>query len=314
MFLGVDGGGTRTSFCLLNEPGRVVATFQAGTCYYLSIGLEASRQVLADGVEQVCKKAGIAPAEIAYAFFGLPAYGEGSSVIDTLNAMPRDILGHDRYQCGNDMICGWAGSLGGTDGINVIAGTGSMTYGERNGAGARCGGWGEIFGDEGSAYWIGCRGLSAFTRMSDGRLPQGPLYELLKQQFALTSDLDVIDIVLNEWHADRTRIAELALTVIEAAHRQDPQAVTIIEDAVGELALIVEATARLLGFEASECIPVSYSGGLFREKTFLDAFTQALSGLGIRHELRKPLHTPDIGAALYAARLADVSLDVITTD
>ena len=29
----------------------------------------------------------------------------------------------------NDMLCGWAGSLAGADGINVIAGTGSMTYG-----------------------------------------------------------------------------------------------------------------------------------------------------------------------------------------
>ena len=84
------------------------------------------------------------------------------------------MLGHDRYSCDNDMVCGWAGSLAGEDGINVISGTGSMTYGERQGVGHRVGGWGELFGDEGSAYWIAAQGLNAFTRMSDGRLPHGP--------------------------------------------------------------------------------------------------------------------------------------------
>ncbi len=52
------------------------------------------------------------------------------------------------YTCNNDMVCGWAGSLAGSDGINVISGTGSMTHGERLGVGRRVGGWGELFGDE----------------------------------------------------------------------------------------------------------------------------------------------------------------------
>ena len=41
-----------------------------------------------------------------------------------------------------------------------------MTYGERKGLGNRVGGWGEVFGDEGSGYWIGLRGLNAFTRIA----------------------------------------------------------------------------------------------------------------------------------------------------
>ena len=53
-----------------------------------------------------------------------------------------------------------------------------MTYGERAGRRSRVGGWGELFGDEGSAYWIAVRGLAAFSRMSDGRLPAGPLLEV----------------------------------------------------------------------------------------------------------------------------------------
>ncbi len=97
-----------------------------------------------------------------------------------LDAMPEPLLGHRRYRCGNDMVCAWAGSLGGEDGINIVAGTGSIGYGERRGRSARAGGWGEVFGDEGSAYWIAVQGLNVFTRMSDGRLPKGSLYAVFR--------------------------------------------------------------------------------------------------------------------------------------
>ncbi len=37
------------------------------------------------------------------------------------------------------------------DGINLVAGTGSIAYGEFAGRAARAGGWGELFSDEASA-------------------------------------------------------------------------------------------------------------------------------------------------------------------
>src|SRR5205085_7892259 len=104
---------------------------------------------------------------------------------------PEPLLGHGRYRCGNDMVCAWAGSLGGEDGINIVAGTGSIGYGERKGKSARAGGWGEIFSDEGSAYWIAVRGINVFTRMSDGRLPNGPLHAIFKTALGLSTDLEI---------------------------------------------------------------------------------------------------------------------------
>jgi N-acetylglucosamine kinase-like BadF-type ATPase len=95
------------------------------------------------------------------------------------------LLGNGRFACGNDMICGWAGSLGCEDGINIVAGTGSIGYGERQGESARVGGWGEAFGDEGSAHWIAIQGLALFSRMSDGRMARGPLYDRVVEAFSL---------------------------------------------------------------------------------------------------------------------------------
>jgi len=87
-------------------------------------------------------------ADVDFAFFGLPAYGEDTTLIRELDQLPRRCLPANAFLCGNDMICGWAGSLLCRDGISIVAGTGSICYGERNGSIARCGGWGELFSDE----------------------------------------------------------------------------------------------------------------------------------------------------------------------
>jgi N-acetylglucosamine kinase-like BadF-type ATPase len=94
-----------------------------------------------------------------------------------------------------------------------------MTYGERQGVRHRVGGWGELFGDEGSAYWVATQGLNAFSRMSDGRLARGPLHALIKERLQLAGDLDVVSLVIDKWSGNDS-IAALAL-VCEAARADD---------------------------------------------------------------------------------------------
>jgi N-acetylglucosamine kinase-like BadF-type ATPase len=308
MYLGVDGGGTKTAMCLLREDGRVVAQAQTLSCYYFTEGIGLVGRVLREGIDEVCERAPVMPAEIRYAFFGLPTYGEVSGDVPTLDAIPRDILGHSRYACDNDTVCGWAGSLGGVDGINVVSGTGSITYGERLGRGARVGGWGDLFGDEGSAYWISIKGLNAFTRMSDGRLPVGPLHEALRTHLELAADLDVVDVVLNRWQGGRSEIAALSRIIADAAENGDECAAQILSEAADELARLVDTTRRILDF-GPENVPVSYSGGVFSVRSIVDGFGAALEDLHDGYELRKPLYSPVIGAAIYAARLAGEPLD-----
>ncbi|RVW00901.1 N-acetylglucosamine kinase [Rhodococcus spongiicola] len=308
VYLGVDGGGSKTAFVLLDDTGLLLAETQTSTCYYFTEGIELVSRVLANGITDVCRRAGIETRDISQAFFGLPSYGEVSSDIKRLDSLPAEILGHDRFSCHNDMICGWAGSLACADGINVISGTGSMTYGERLGRGYRVGGWGELFGDEGSAYWIAVRGLNAFTRMSDGRLPRGPLYDLMKARAHIERDLELVDVVFNRWQGRRAPIADLAKTVVEANSMGDRVAGDILLDACDELALLVDATRVALGFDADDLVPVSYSGGVFTAEAIREEFEYALDELHPMYDLREPLFGPGVGAALYAAKQAGAPL------
>jgi N-acetylglucosamine kinase-like BadF-type ATPase len=312
MYLGVDGGGTKTALCLLREDGRVAAQARAPSCYYFTEGIDLVGRVLRQGIDEVCEMASITPADIRYAFFGLPTYGEVSGDVSALDAAPGGILGHGRYACNNDMVCGWAGSLGGIDGINVISGTGSMTYGERAGTGIRVGGWGELFGDEGSAYWIAIKGLNAYSRMSDGRLPVGPLHETLRTHLALEADLDLVDVVLNRWRGGRSEIAALSRVVAGAAEEGDECAARILSEAADELAGLVDTTRRRLDFGPDQEVPVSYSGGVFNARPVVEGFEAALKHLHDGYELREPLYSPVVGAAIYAAKLAGEPLDVET--
>ena len=301
-YLGVDGGGSKTAFALANSDGRILARATAPPSYYFNSNIDVVESALAQGVTDVCTQAGIEASDITAAFFGLPGYGEASAEVEKLDAVPSRILGHDRYSCDNDMVCGWAGSLAGDDGINVISGTGSMTYGERQGLGHRVGGWGELFGDEGSAYWVATQGLSAFSRMSDGRLSRGPLYALLTDRLQLASDLDVVSLVIDTWGGNRTSIAALATTVCQAAREDDPAAAKILVDAVNELVTLVDTTRTLVGFGDQETVPVSCSGGMFFDDGFRALFVTALECRPANYDLRRPLLDPALGAALYAAK------------
>jgi len=309
MFLGVDGGGTKTALCLIDNDGHLIAQTQVQSVDYFNQGIDIVERILAQGVEAVCQVAGIKARELGFAFFGLPTYGEVSGDVAALDAAPRAALGHNRYQCNNDMVCGWAGSLGAADGINVISGTGSMTYGERAGTGARVGGWGELFGDEGSAYWIAARALSVFSQMSDGRLAPGPLMDVLRTHLDLSADLDLVDVVLNRWKGSRSEIAALSRRVGDAAAKGDELAAQILTDAGVELATLVDCTRQRLAFRHGETVPVSYSGGVFSSELVLAAFSRELTRLDARHEIRQPLYPPHVGAALYAAKLAGTPLN-----
>lgn len=309
MFLGVDGGGSKTALCLIDQGGQLLASVQAPSSDYFSEGISLVERVLQQGVSTVCTKAGVSPQDIQYAFFGLPSYGEVSWDRPLLDAAPRAVLGHDRYTCDNDMVCAWAGSLGGADGINVISGTGSLAYGERAGCRARVGGWSELFGDEGSGYWIAARGLAAFSKMSDGRLPQGPLLQALRDHLELETDYDLIGVVLNRWQSGRSNIAALSRVVVKAAGLDDECARRILASAARELAVLVDATRWRLDFGPAEAVPVSYSGGIFTVAAVLAAFTEEMAAFHTGYELHQPLYRPVIGAALLAAKRAGTPLD-----
>ncbi|QNQ09541.1 N-acetylglucosamine kinase [Sphingomonas alpina] len=303
-FLGVDGGGSKTEFVCIDATGTIKARALTGTTYHLEIGMNETVSRLEQGVAAICGQLDIQPDALGFVFFGLPAYGEDSVIDPQLHAACRSLLGHERYLCGNDMVCGWAGSLGCQDGINIVAGTGSIAYGERQGKTGRAGGWGEVFGDEGSAYWIAVQGLALFSHMSDGRAPKGVLHQRIVEALSLGNDLDLCQRIMGPAAMGRSEIAALAGLVSRAAADGDTGANAILASAAHELAALAISLRTTLSFPPEERVPLSWSGGvLLQEPLVRNAFAKIVDDTGL-FALAEPLHAPGYGGALYAKRLA----------
>jgi N-acetylglucosamine kinase-like BadF-type ATPase len=297
-YLGIDGGGSKTAFLLIDDGGQVLGSHTEGPAYYLEIGWDAMRAMLARGIEATLAEASLTPSALSFAFLGLPSYGEDSRLIAALDSAASPPLDAARYRCGSDAVCGWAGALAGEDGINIIAGTGSMTYGEYEGRVARAGG-----------YWIARQGLNLFSRMSDGRIDRGPLYDILRRHFQLQSDLDLCAAIYDQAQVQRSNLAALAPLVAQAARHGDVHASALFTQATDELSQLVDAVHRQLDVPPQVTLSVSYSGGLFQQHELLLAPLMArLATRDARYRLVPPRLPPAAGAALYAAKLSGAPL------
>jgi N-acetylglucosamine kinase-like BadF-type ATPase len=309
IFLGVDGGGSKTDFLLIDDTGTLLAQHQEGPAYYPEIGLDALQALMRRGVGTVLGSCGLTPASVDKAFIGIPAYGEDSHLAARLDAIAAPVLDAGQVVCGNDVVCGWAGALAGDDGISIVSGTGSIAYGEHAGRKARAGGWGELFSDEGSAYWIAREGLNLFSRMSDGRATRGPLYGILRAHFGLENDLDLCAALYGSEQSWRSNLAQLARPVADAAVAGDDAARAIFAEAAQQLARIVDAVRLRLGIAADVPVPVSYAGGMLQAASpLLEPFLATLAAGSRAYRVLAPRLPPNAGAALYAAQCHGVCL------
>lgn len=303
VYLGVDGGGTKTSFTLIDAQCRILSYITKGSCYYIQIQLAGMQKLLKDGISEVCARAGMSIREINYSFLGLPAFGEIEADIPRLESAVGEILQSDKFKCGNDVEAGWAGSLACRPGINLVAGTGAIGFGKDSfGNTARSSGWGYFCGDEGSAYWLGKQLISLFSKESDGREGKTPLYDIVRQEFNISKDFDLISVIYNDLKFKREEIAKLAKLVYKAAQQGDFKALSLYEQAAFEHSLTVNSIIDQLQFPEMETVLVSYSGGVFKAGKFiLEPFEKYLQADRVR--LVQPLLIPAVGAALYAMTL-----------
>ena len=325
MWLGVDGGGTKTAFTLYDEQLRAVDELVLGTCHYAQAGYDGMESILAEGVHWAERVAGAAgaqpgdpsPASLAQAGggpraaanparlglgFGICGYGEGSESTHRIEAIVARVSGEHPSTLGNDVDAAWAAGLDLADGIAIIAGTGSIASGVCRGHSMRCGGWDYELGDEGSGGWLGKELLYAFTRQADGRSNKGAIYDMVRKELSLADDFDIIAFA-QEHFADRGRISSLAPLVVRAANQGDPDALRILERAAGEEAELVRAIIRqlfkpTLGIEhlGEQSIPVTYIGGTFKAgEVLLDPLRRALPRCC---RLVAPIHEPSLGPVL----------------
>jgi len=302
-YVGIDSGGTKTAFTVIDKIGNVKLEFQRGTGHYMQIGFDGFKILYAEALDYIYKELNIDNESIAHIFMGIPGYGEVKSDEEILKKNLSDIFSGLKYTIGNDVESGWAGSLACQPGINIVCGTGSIAIGvnEQNQI-IRSGGWGEFVGDEASAYWIAKKAIEIFSKQSDLRLERTIFYNIFKEDLNLSYDFELIDLLQNKYKLSRSRVAEISKTVSKIASLGDEYAIGIFKGAAHEIYLMINSIIKQLKFKDN--IKISYNGGVFKSNDLILIPLKAeLKKNKITIEIIKPILSPTLGSALFAYKL-----------
>ncbi len=187
-------------------------------------------------------------------------------------------------------------------GVAVISGTGSIAYClTPQGKLTRAGGWGYIFGDEGSAYSIGLEALRSAAQSADGRLPETRLLPAILLHWNLDNPADLVNKVYST-SIGRENIAQLSILVAETAKLGDSIAQGLLQNAGRELARIGFAAAKNL--DLTKPVPCAIAGSvLVHNPGVVSEFIRFSHQLGLQPEPISAVPEPAIGSLKLAAQL-----------
>ncbi len=288
-FAGIDGGQSSTVAVIGDERGHILARGRAGPADEVGEGAGSTRlrDALRGALDDARRRAGL-PDSSEFAGIVAGVSGYDGRVYGAVPELPgaRVLMLHDAP-------IAHAGALAGRPGVVAIAGTGSVVYArDENGAERTLGGWGFLFGDEGSAFRIARDALSAMMRaQDDGDASLAEETSAALAFFALPS-LRALARAFYSGEVTRGRLASFAPLAMCAV----PFA-PFVEDGAERLAALV-CEAILSGAPPV----VALCGGTFGDQDFAARVRDTIAAQVAGVTFSAPRYEPAAGALLLAYR------------
>ncbi len=295
-YAGIDGGQTSTIAVIADETGRILGRGKGAAADEVGQGPDSTRlhDALSDSLRAAVAQAQLPqPTRFARIVAGISGYqGRPHGRQPQLPA--------DEITLEHDAPIAHCGAFAGGPGVIVIAGTGSVAYAvNERGARSLTGGWGYLFGDEGSGFALARSAISDAMRDADaGRLNE--LASPALQHFDCRSLRDLA----REFYAgriSRTQLAAFAAVVAEHAERGSAAALQYLDRCADAL---VQLTAQALerADMQSDAARVAFTGGMVENCAIFAALKQGMRvQVPLAHVVR-PCYDPAIGALLLAYR------------
>lgn len=299
LFAGIDGGQSSTVAIVGDDRGRVLARGVAGPADEIGVGRDSTRlrDALRDALGDACRSAGL------------------SSGIE-FAAIVAGISGYDGHVCGrapelptarllllHDTPIAHAGALGGRGGVVVIAGTGSVVYARDGGSSRTLGGWGYLFGDDGSAFAIVRDALALLMRAyDDGNYSLADETRAICDFFGTTS-LRRLAHAFYKGDVTRDRLAAFAPVALR------------FESFRALANLGADRLAALARAEITAGAParVALVGGVFADAGFRARVRNGILEYFAGAEVIEPRYDPACGALLLAYREVDAGVAELQT-
>ncbi len=292
-YLGIDGGGTRTTAAVSDEKGIVLFKAVGKSINFYSVGIKKARENLSAILNEVYNNLGKIKFESA--FVGCSALDDVADE-KTINSLCDGIIKAEKIGMNSDVFVALASS--GEDKCRIVAicGTGSIVTGiDEKGNIKTKGGWGHIIGDEGSAYSIAVNALKASAMLYDEE-QKSPLIKCAEEYFGVDDLRKAIDKIYSS-ETTKDVLASFSAKVAEVAN-EDFVAKTVI---INEAHFFSKTVLALLN-EIKNCTLLSLYGGVFQNNelfrnSFIDDIKEFHSDLKI-----KMLAIPPEEGALKIAR------------
>jgi N-acetylglucosamine kinase-like BadF-type ATPase len=293
--VGVDGGGTKTLAQATEVDGGWQGRGMAGPSNPYAVGFEAACTEITAAISEALNGS-----ELAALCLGLSGAGRPEDV-EQFTVWARGRFPSVPLKVVNDAEILLAAGASTGPALALVCGTGSILFGRAaDGRLIRAGGWGYLFGDEGSGFAIGVSALRVVMQAFDGRGAPTLLTELILAQRGVESPPGLVPSIYGA-ESPRTEIAGLAELVEQAAVRGDALALSILNEAAFELAESVRAVYRSLG---SVPLPLILSGGvILHGKVLAQAFRRACNTLGLVFTEMIEVPEPVAGAVMLARQL-----------
>jgi N-acetylglucosamine kinase-like BadF-type ATPase len=298
-FLGIDGGGTKTQAIITDADFKIVGTGRSGASNPHRVGFTEAVANILLATDQALKEAGLQMADIAAACAGIAGISHPIHYHTMKDALDRS-LDLERLELVTDAHAALTGALDGKSGVIVIAGTGSIALGlNEAGEGARSGGWGPTFSDEGSGYDIARQALKAVAASFDGRSSATLLTKMICKELGIEKPSDLPSVIYND-DAKPAQIASLAKLVSEAAQQGDEVAQEILARAGQELGQLAVAVIERLAMQ-QQSFRVACVGSVFNSGDLvLASFRRTISRVAPNAQIGEPIYPPTIGAVKLA--------------
>lgn len=303
--VGLDGGGTKTHAVVFND-GSISGEGTAGPCNIAAVLPDQAAGAALTAVDAALRQAGRQRKDVSALCAAVAGYSQADRRAQFTEALTA-AFGASTIAVEPDYAAALWGATEGAAGIVVIAGTGSVAFGEdAAGRSCRTGAYGYLVDDSGSGYGVGRAMLAAVLHALDRTGPQTSLSERLRNSYGLESFVEIVSAVYGG-SMDRLAIAGSATLVTDAAREDnDPVARSILMHAGGALARLVEPIVRDLFPGVSEApVPVASVGSLWLAGLPLtDVFDRSLARICPDCVRIAPRLSPAHGAGLRAQRLA----------
>ena len=307
LYLGVDGGGTKTRAAVADDQEKISGQGMAGSGNYRVVGLKQASHNINQAIRAALSRAGARINDVQSAFFGLGSINSSTDQKMWAREIKR-VYGKKIKYLGvaNDTVIALHSGTKKGFGCAVIAGTGSNCYAvNTRGETAWTGGLGRLFADQGSAYWLAREMFKAIGKSFDGRGEKSILEQLYLRQIG-SADIRSSLSKLNEYYANKTRLASLAPLVERAANQGDTVARKILQEAAAELSLMARVAIKKVGLQKIK-FNLVMAGSVWNVKILRDEFKQEVKrAVPLIHFVR-PKDGPTMGAIRLAIRQAESS-------